>query len=86
SLFQNSVSFRTGFRKSGLKPAFSIKSKVVVPKLKFWNNLMYVLNHVKLRVRAFQTAWKIEICSPALQRSVSRKPFRVFARIHFVSL
>jgi hypothetical protein len=39
SLFQNSVSFGTGFRKSGLKPAFSIKSKVAVPKLKFWDSL-----------------------------------------------
>jgi hypothetical protein len=25
--------------KSGLKPAFSLKSKVAVPKLKFWNSL-----------------------------------------------
>jgi hypothetical protein len=33
----------TGFRKSGLKPVFSIKSKVVVPKLKFWNNLNFLL-------------------------------------------
>jgi hypothetical protein len=40
SLFQNSVSFGTGFRNSGLKPAFSIKSKVAVPKLKFWNSLI----------------------------------------------
>jgi CrcB protein len=39
SLFQNSVSFETGFRKSRLKSAFSIKSKVAVPKLKFWNSL-----------------------------------------------
>jgi hypothetical protein len=39
SLFQNSVSFRTGFRNSGLTPAFALKSKVAVPKLKFWNSL-----------------------------------------------
>jgi hypothetical protein len=32
SQFQNSVSFGTGFRKSGLKPAFSVKFKVAVPK------------------------------------------------------
>jgi uncharacterized protein len=32
SLFQNSVSFVTSSRKSVLKPAFSIKSKVAVPK------------------------------------------------------
>ena len=32
SLSQNSVSFGKGFRKSGLKPAFSIKSKVAFPK------------------------------------------------------
>jgi hypothetical protein len=32
SQFQNSVSFGTGFRKSGLKPAFSIKFKIAVPK------------------------------------------------------
>jgi hypothetical protein len=41
SQFQNSVNFGTGSRKSGLKPAFSIKSKVAVPKLKFWNSLKY---------------------------------------------
>jgi hypothetical protein len=28
-------------RKIGLKPAFSIKSKVAVPKLKFWNSFYY---------------------------------------------
>jgi hypothetical protein len=28
-----------GFGKSGLKPAFSPKSKVVFPKLMFWENL-----------------------------------------------
>jgi hypothetical protein len=32
SQFQNSVSFGTGFRKSGLKTAFSVKFKVAVPK------------------------------------------------------
>jgi len=32
SLFQNSVSFGKGFRKSVLKGAFSFKSKVVFPK------------------------------------------------------
>jgi len=32
SLSQNSVSFGKGFRKSSLKPAFSIKSKVAFPK------------------------------------------------------
>jgi hypothetical protein len=32
SQFQNSVNFGTGFRKSGLKPAFSSKIKVAVPK------------------------------------------------------
>ncbi|MDR2069206.1 MAG: hypothetical protein LBP71_04990, partial [Spirochaetaceae bacterium] len=32
SLSQNSVSFGKGFRKSGLKPAFSNKSKVAFPK------------------------------------------------------
>jgi hypothetical protein len=26
--------------KNGLKPGFSIKSKVAVPKLKFWNSLI----------------------------------------------
>jgi len=31
-LFQNFVSFGTSFRKSGLEPAFSIKSEVTVPK------------------------------------------------------
>jgi hypothetical protein len=41
SQFQNSVSFETGIRKSGLKPAFSLKSKVAVPKLKFLNSLRY---------------------------------------------
>jgi hypothetical protein len=33
------VGFGTGFRKSGLKPAFSLKSKATVSKLKFWNSL-----------------------------------------------
>jgi len=32
SLFQNSVSFSKGFRKSGQKPTFPTKSKVAVPK------------------------------------------------------
>ena len=32
SLSQNSVSFGKGSRKSGLKPAFSIKFKVAFPK------------------------------------------------------
>jgi hypothetical protein len=41
SQFQNSVSFETGLRKSGLKPAFPLKSKVAVPKLEFWNSLYY---------------------------------------------
>jgi hypothetical protein len=31
-LFQNSVGFETGFRKSGPRPVFSLKSKVAVPK------------------------------------------------------
>jgi hypothetical protein len=39
SLFQNPVGFGTGFRKSGLKPAFSYKFKVAVPKLNFWDSL-----------------------------------------------
>jgi hypothetical protein len=30
--FQNPVGFETGFRKSGLKPVFSFKSKEAVPK------------------------------------------------------
>jgi len=32
SHFQNSVSFENGFRKTGQKPSFSFKSKVVFPK------------------------------------------------------
>jgi hypothetical protein len=28
--------------KSGLKPTFPLKSKVVVPILKFWNSLVYL--------------------------------------------
>nr|AGS54158.1 hypothetical protein [uncultured bacterium contig00051] len=32
SFFQNSVSFGKSFLKSGLKPAFSYKSKVAFPK------------------------------------------------------
>jgi hypothetical protein len=58
SLFQNSVSFETGFRKSSLKSTFSIKSKVAGPKLKFWtsldldrNEIMYVNSPEGLRVR-----------------------------------
>jgi hypothetical protein len=45
SQYQNSVSFETGSRKSDLKSAFPLKSKVaglaelVSPKLKFWNSL-----------------------------------------------
>jgi hypothetical protein len=39
SLFQNSVSFGTGSGEIGLKSDFSIKFKVAVPKLKFWNSL-----------------------------------------------
>jgi hypothetical protein len=31
--------FSQALGKSGLKPAFSLKSKVAVPKLKFWNSL-----------------------------------------------
>jgi hypothetical protein len=38
-MFQNSVSFGTCSGEIGLKPDFSIKSKVAVPKLKFWNGL-----------------------------------------------
>jgi hypothetical protein len=33
SLSQNSVSFGRGFRKSGLKPAFSNKIQIAFPKL-----------------------------------------------------
>jgi hypothetical protein len=33
--------FPQALGKSGLKPAFSRKSKVAVPKLKFWNSLNY---------------------------------------------
>jgi hypothetical protein len=33
--------FPQALGKSGLKPAFSLKSKVAVPKLKFWNSLTY---------------------------------------------
>jgi hypothetical protein len=32
--------FPQALGKSGLKPAFSLKSKVAVPKLKFWNSLV----------------------------------------------
>ncbi|MDR3123452.1 MAG: hypothetical protein LBU16_06705, partial [Treponema sp.] len=39
SLFQNPMVFPQALGKSGLKPAFSLKSKVAVPKLKFWNSL-----------------------------------------------
>jgi hypothetical protein len=44
SLFQNPMVRTYGpipqaLGKSGLKPAFSLKSKVTVPKLKFWNSL-----------------------------------------------
>jgi hypothetical protein len=31
--------FPQALGKSGLKPAFSLKSKVAVPKLQFWNSL-----------------------------------------------
>jgi hypothetical protein len=43
SLFQNSVSFGTGLKESGLRPAFPLKSKVAVPKLQFWNSLICFL-------------------------------------------
>jgi hypothetical protein len=33
--------FPQALGKSGLKPAFSRKSKVAVPKLKFWNSLNF---------------------------------------------
>jgi hypothetical protein len=59
SLFQNSVSFRIGFRKSGLKPVFSIKSKVVVPKLKFWNNLGYIFELKNCEVEYFGIEMKL---------------------------
>jgi hypothetical protein len=39
TLSQNPVSFGRGFRKSGLKPAFSNIIKVAFPKLKFWESL-----------------------------------------------
>jgi hypothetical protein len=41
SLSQNSVSFGKGSGKSGLKPAFSHKSKVDFPKLKFLEILLF---------------------------------------------
>jgi hypothetical protein len=40
SLFQNPMVFPQALGKSGLKPAFSPKSKVAVSKLKFWNSLI----------------------------------------------
>jgi hypothetical protein len=40
SLFQNPMVFPQALGKSGLKPAFSLKSKVAVPKLEFWNSLI----------------------------------------------
>jgi hypothetical protein len=40
--------FPQALGKSGLKPAFSPKAKVAVPKLKFWNS-----NHWKLKVRNY---------------------------------
>ena len=39
SLFQNSVSFEKGFRKTVFGAGFSIKSKVAFSKLKFWKSL-----------------------------------------------
>jgi hypothetical protein len=39
SLFQNPMVFPQSLGKSGLKPAFSLKSKAAVPKLQFWNSL-----------------------------------------------
>jgi hypothetical protein len=42
SLFQNPMVFPQALGKCGLKPAFSRKSKVAVPKLKFWNSLKYL--------------------------------------------
>jgi hypothetical protein len=47
NLFQNSVSFGTGFRKSGLKHIFYVRFRITgltelaFSKLKFWNNLNF---------------------------------------------
>jgi hypothetical protein len=51
SLSQNSVRFWRGSRKSGLKPAFSNKIKVALPKLKFWESLKFqkLNGHGKMR-------------------------------------
>jgi hypothetical protein len=42
--------FPQALGKSGLKPAFSRKSKVAVPKLKFWNSLYFPYFEEELRV------------------------------------
>jgi len=42
SLFQNLVSFVTSSRKSSLKPTFSFKSKVAVPKTEVLEQLQII--------------------------------------------
>jgi hypothetical protein len=44
SLFQNSVSFEKGFRKTGIEAGFSSKSKVDFPKTEVLENLLSVDN------------------------------------------
>jgi hypothetical protein len=43
SLSQNSVSFGKGIRKSGLKPAFSIKTRVAFPKTEVLGKLLMIV-------------------------------------------